>query len=525
MQLTEGLSVYESWSSAASALSRPSRLYPLPPMHLGTAESESLTSYIARLAQAHNVTVAALFALEIAPLMKQNSFRDRLGEFRARRVVISSFPQLVRAINGIGKTATDFVRAIETLTQRSDIGLLTMKPWGSVFAKCHLLRLSHAACFSCYEEWRVQGKIICEPLLWALEAVKMCPKHDQPLSRQCSFCGQRLMALTSHSRPGYCSRCGEWLGTLTVEPPHHATATDEWKETRWWARAAGELIAAAPSLDCPPAREAISRAIRSQTHSAGVASLARLVRMNGSTAGFWQRGNTVPEFGRFLKMCFHLDVSPLQFLSHEVGPAVLPVTPRRKNTPWSNQRRRDTAKRILESALHEDPPPLVKSMAIRTGCSLRTLQKHYSSLCHALAKRRAAYIEASIHDLGSKLEAILTEQPPPSFKEIALRFGHAKGTLRKYFSDLVSALVKRFIDHRHTECLARRQRLENEIRQAALSLQRAGRYPSLQRISRCITQTDSLVGNEWACYLLKMIRNELGIRGTRQAVNFRRLER
>lgn len=154
-----------------------------------------------------------------------------------------------------------------------------------------------------------------------------------------------------------------------------------------------------------------------------------------------------------------------------------------------------------------------------------TLQKHYPSLYYALAKRRAAYIEASIHGLGSKLEAILTEQPPPSFKEIALRFGHAKGTLRKYFPDLVSALAKRFIDHRHTQCLARRQRLEAEVRQAAFVLQRAGRYPSVQRISRYITQTDSLVGNEWACHLVQIIRNELGIRGARQAVNFRRLER
>lgn len=530
--LTEGLSVYDSWSLRSPILCPPSRLYSLPPANLGTADSESLTGYVARLAQAHNVTVAALFALEIAPLMQRSYFENRIGEFRTRRVVVSSFRHVVRTANGIGKTATDLTCAIEALTLRSDIDLLTMRPWANIFAKCGLLRPSHAACFSCYEEWRIQGKVICEPLLWALEAVSLCPKHGRPLRRQCPFCAQLLLPLTSHSRPGHCSRCGEWLGTLALTPLDRETLrTDEWKQAWWMANAAGELIAAAPGLDSPPTKERVSKAITVQAHrfaNSKRAPLARLFQMNNSTLGFWQRGDTIPEFGRFLKMCFHLDMSPLQFLSghtvQEERPAVLSLSQPQMSAPKRNRHRWDETRRLLEAALHEDPPPLIKDMAKHTGCSLTSLQHHHPSLYQAIAKRRHDFVKRCICDLRPKLEAILTERPPPSFKDVAQRFGHARGTLRTYFPDLIPLLVKRFLEHQRTLHSTRRQRLESEIRQAALTLHRAGQYPSLQRISRHITQTDDLVGIEWASPLLREIRNELGIRGARQAVNFTRVK-
>ncbi|PYV37001.1 MAG: hypothetical protein DMG06_29225, partial [Acidobacteria bacterium] len=294
MLLHEGLAVYESWSLTPPIPAPPSRLYSLAPVNLGTADSESLTSYIARLAQAHHVTVAALFGLEIAPLVDRNYFNNKTRGSGILRVLGSPFHDLARAMNGIGRTATDLTRAVEALTLRSDIRLLTMKPWANVFAQCRLLRLTHAACFSCYEEWRIQGKVISDPLLWALEVVRVCPKHDRPLSLHCPFCHRTLLQLASHSRPGHCSQCGEWLGSFASATltDGNTLTDDEWNQARWMANAAGELIAVASGLTSAPPRERLAQAITTQARRfAGKrAPLARLLQMDHSTLGDWQRG-------------------------------------------------------------------------------------------------------------------------------------------------------------------------------------------------------------------------------------------
>ncbi|MGC8714570.1 MAG: TniQ family protein, partial [Leptodesmis sp.] len=44
-----------------------------------------------------------------------------------------------------------------------------------------ILRLHKAWCPICYSEWSANSQIIYEPLLWALELVKICPVHHKKL--------------------------------------------------------------------------------------------------------------------------------------------------------------------------------------------------------------------------------------------------------------------------------------------------------------------------------------------------------
>ena len=598
MVLPEALALYESWSLTRPTRTPPSRLYCLAPVNLGTSDSESLTSYIARLAQAHNVTVSALFGREIAPLVERTFLKRRMAAAEIRAPLISSFRDLVRAANGIGRTATDLTRAVETLTLRSDIRLLTMKPWANVFAKCRLLRLTHAACFACYEQWRMEGKVVCDPLLWALQAVTICPKHARPLDLQCSCCRLPLWPLTSHSRPGHCSKCGEWLGTFAQPASSgRVTLTDgDWNQAVWMANAAGELIAAAPALTCLPVRESVAQAIAAQTGRFGGkrAPLARLLQANRGTLGDWQRGEQVPEFGRFLKMCFHLNLSPLSLLIgcsaqdeapripartqpierkassanrpgrladlkqfhdslhaalQEYPPPTFKEVARRLNRRPATilhhfpdqyrtlvarharyqkscaQDRWNRAKLGLEAALREQPPPSTKELGKRLGCSLPALQQHHPSLYQALWKRHTCFLKhQTICDLRSKLKAALNEYPPPAFKTLARRFGYARATVLKYCPDLVRLIIKHCARHRQATCLMRRQQLEDQIRRVALALHQSGTYPSLRKVSSQVTQTRTIVGNERATVLLRSIREELDLRGARQAVSSSRLE-
>ena len=59
------------------ALPPRSRLYHLAPIGVGTPNVESLTGYVARLAEAHNVHTRTLMARELLPLLDGDLFRSR----------------------------------------------------------------------------------------------------------------------------------------------------------------------------------------------------------------------------------------------------------------------------------------------------------------------------------------------------------------------------------------------------------------------------------------------------------------
>src|SRR6266542_2600457 len=125
--IEQELADYESWDLTMPTIAQTSRLYSLKPCGIGTAQVESLTGYIARLAEAHCVSVGVLYTKEIAPIVGQGSiFSFRLAEN-------AGYP--THAINSLGVTAANFVRTMEMLTKRADLRYLTLLPWSDVLPK------------------------------------------------------------------------------------------------------------------------------------------------------------------------------------------------------------------------------------------------------------------------------------------------------------------------------------------------------------------------------------------------------
>src|SRR5258708_30853921 len=92
---------YERWDITPPALPPRSRLYPLEPIGLGTPLVESLTGYVARLADAHCVSTGTLYSKEIDALTgKGNIFTFRL-EIESR--------YSIHTINGRCTVAAGFV--------------------------------------------------------------------------------------------------------------------------------------------------------------------------------------------------------------------------------------------------------------------------------------------------------------------------------------------------------------------------------------------------------------------------------
>jgi len=70
MMTAPHLPLYETWDALESPPMVHSRLYALEPMGIGTAQVESLTSYLGRLAVAHRVSMSKLMMEEIAPVFR-----------------------------------------------------------------------------------------------------------------------------------------------------------------------------------------------------------------------------------------------------------------------------------------------------------------------------------------------------------------------------------------------------------------------------------------------------------------------
>lgn len=463
MLVNEGLTAYENWSLTPPVRPQPSRLYSLEPVGIGTPFSESLTSYIARLAQAHHVSVAALYAFEIRKLVDETHQNSRKRNNRVPQISGFDLPLLTEGANGTGKTAGNLTRAIEDLTLRNDISYLTMKPWSNVVSKSGLLRHTHAACFSCYEEWRTQGNVVYDPLLWALKPVSVCPKHLRLLGLQCRFCRRPLVPLASHSFPGHCSNCGEWLGTFESDElsQSQSVAEAEWNQAIWIANVACELIAAAPGLTSLPAREAVSQAISNQIgrFAGKSARLARFLRIKGGTVAQWRQGDRIPELGMLLRMCFGFEMSPLQFLTGNrhgtEGPSVSPqAQPAKIRRGCLNQPRpfnKEDYYGAFQIALQEYPPPTLKEVARRVNRWPTSLLHHFPDQYRIVVTRRAQYEKASSEErwnaLKPALEAALNEEPPPLPDLLAKRLGCAASSLRRHHRSLCHALRMRHANY------------------------------------------------------------------------------
>src|SRR5438552_9469840 len=114
--------VFDSWDSIPPVLPPRSRLYTLKPVGIGTPFVESLSGYIARLADAHAVSVADLVGRELSPLASNPLVYPYSDEgnsdshgFRARSY----------AINGLGDVSRTWVEVLQAATLRTDLRFLT----------------------------------------------------------------------------------------------------------------------------------------------------------------------------------------------------------------------------------------------------------------------------------------------------------------------------------------------------------------------------------------------------------------
>ena len=400
------------------------RLYHVPPIGIGTPLVEGLAGYMMRLAEAHSVTTSALVTDELLPLMKPRGLETR----PAANWLADHGPHF----NGTDVRAQLAVEALMLLTGRQDLAALTLLPWARAVAPYGLLRLRKPArvwCTACYADLLTRGEPIYEPLLWSIAVVSVCPQHRIRLNDHCPHaeCGRPLPAIAAAARPGHCSWCRRPLYCQPRERVGDDGSTVEGSWDLWVAQQLGDLVAAT-------AAPRVLSALRS-----GVPTLDAFIRArcgggpgaSGEFAGLadlhrnyicrWRKGHVLPTIDVLLRVCHHLDVSLVQFLTGETAGLTATTRP---EPPARPQRRRprtlsvpDTEqfRQNLEIALAETPsPPLsANAAARRLGCTSATLARLHPEAYRSAIERyrswRTQQSEARVAQLAADIRRIMAQ--------------------------------------------------------------------------------------------------------------------
>lgn len=382
------LTTYEGWDLQKAIIPVRSRLYQLEPIGIGTPYVESLTGYIARLALSHSVLPGVLMSKELVPLI------DKVYVSKGATRGLPELFNRATALNGLGTMATDLVGVLETLTVQKNLRFLTCLSWKSVFPPHNLFRECLGWCPHCYEEWYQAGQLY-DPLLWTIDAVKICPRHHQQLCFHCPHCQQQQRILTWRSQLGFCDRCSEYLGIASETQP--TMTSIEWRYSMRAAINIGELFAMAPTLPSLPTKENVALALKRTVDTVtggNQAALARLFGIPKNTMWMWYSGKVLPQLNLVVEICDFLEVSILDFLTQDSPTNYISSLRLKPSQVYQTTVRADAktfnsisvkAALLVVLKSEEEPPPTMKEVAVRLGYDKRIIYKYFPDLCQAIS--------------------------------------------------------------------------------------------------------------------------------------------
>jgi len=424
--------LYEQWQLTLPSMPAPSVLYALAPIGIGSPHVESMTSYIARLAEAHCVFPGVLMRHLIVPFAKSHL----TGEGSSTTLHLRD-GESTGALNAHQQTAVNTVHILESLTKQRRLHLLTMVTWAEVFPLTSLIRTKQAWCPLCLEEWKAAGQVIYEPLLWTMQAVKICSQHDCLLETQCFMCRKTSPWLAWRSHPGYCPYCQRWLGMSAVVQEKNER---EMNWLHWSADQVGMLLASAPLLTKFPARACINERLGSlleQISQGRKMTFARLVGLSPKLVGNWFYHQQIPGVENLLRVCFAVNISLRDlFMEKQITCSLRSEETRdlwsshHRQVPrgfWKSSQVREKLEALAKN--EEVPPPSLKAVARQLGCSdPHSLQLYHPVPSQMISDRYAAYMDAKklateqqhCKDVQNAVRQLIEQNIPPTGRNVAL---------------------------------------------------------------------------------------------------------
>jgi AraC-like DNA-binding protein len=378
---------YDGWEPPRSEITPRSYLYRLAPIGVGTAAVESLTGYISRLAAAHAVEPGILINKELRlriPCTK-GVWAGRIRESLPR----ASFYVTAHTLNGVGIRARAWVSLLQQLTCIERLDLLTVLPWAGTISCVNLLRTGRAWCPFCYGDEGSWPRSGYERLLWAFQAVTVCPVHRMPLESICPFCGQTLYVLACRSRPGYCSHCDHWLGRARGATSVGSDLADQVRV----AEMVGALLKTSPTLPAGFGTDLLRENVRTIVLDSGGYRRFRAGVCHPHVRD-WIRHADIPRMSSLLKLARSQNVPLIRLLTERIG---------RRNKldqkfVWKVHYRvaSNLVEAALQAALKKLIPPSLREIASQVGYgSVAPLRFRYPALCREIAGRRRSLVRTS----------------------------------------------------------------------------------------------------------------------------------
>jgi len=439
-----------------------SPFYNLQPHGVNTSSIESLTSYTTRLSAAHRVSVGTLYEFAVIPALNK-SYLITPSHLAPASTLLGSFRNQIKNINSVGKTAQEWVEVLKNMTLRSDLQHLTFLPMSETIPHLKLLKRKQSWCPVCYEEMRQTDRVIYQPLIWSLELVKICDRHQVLLVDRCPQCENQFLSLTRRLKIGFCPRCYCWLGREDSKSAKSLTISElEWQI--FICENLRELLEEAQKETFSVSTDNISRWLQicaAKITSGKAQRLSSLLGKPNLTVQEWYHGNVKPTLSNLLRICYCLDLRLVQLLTgNGIG-----------------------EKEFFQTKLF--PKEVEPAKHVRTYKVF-----DYSKVKKLLTK----YLKVS---------------PPLSMRQVSLAIGHDHGTLYKKFPDLCHQ-----ISHRYREFLQARYRegqneREDEIRQACSELHKRDIYLSARSVTEHLNKPTYL-GRRDVAAIIKKVRMEIG---------------
>lgn len=451
---------FDSWDCQAAALPPRSRVHALEPIGIGSAYVEGLTGYVSRLADAHAVSVSDLVGKELSLIGSKPS--RPFGPFVARNgTAPPCFHVRCHSPDGLEETAKRWVGSLGNATQQRNLRLLTLLPFEGILSKRRLFRRRRAWCPACYENWRRTGHIPYEPLLWAIGQVTICPLHKRLLKEVCPNCGESMKPLGPYGRPGYCSKCLEWLGDKDESPVDYAGGDrdSEVEPPLWRSEAVAALLATAPRLrSAASAFKANFRACIKTVAEGNACALAQASHVSSTAVACMRKNRSLMQLDTLFRICYHLNIPPTVFLENDPSAAAV-YWQRAKETVIKGRERPlswppEQAQRVLREALREQPPPSLSEIARRLNYKL--IERLYQ-IDRAAAKQIAANYRKSGRshwwrksgaerlcervNIRQVLERSLAQEDPVNVHHIAASLGYTnEGYIQQKCPELCRAI-------------------------------------------------------------------------------------
>ncbi|WP_299095427.1 TniQ family protein [uncultured Metabacillus sp.] len=403
-----------------------SRLFNIEPEGMNTPYIESLTSYINRLANRHTVLVGTI----VKKILTQELDKTYLKNIAIKGG--DGFYKSSNAINGVGQMANDFVSVMERLTTRNDLENTTLLSLAEVFPTRGLSRNKKAWCPDCLEEMKLQGEIY-EPLIWSIQAVKVCPRHKVNLIEQCPFCKTNPYFLDRSSNPGYCSKCLNWLGESNQNKLLEGEQVNQSLDTvilirdllNWVIR--DEVILLKRENCISSLNWAVHNFFRGSTSAA-----ANTLGFSNTTFRYWLNGINRPTINAILDICIILGLSMEEFFLKR-GKMTELFYGRENNIVKMNKKQLNYQEigGFLSLIINNGYNISIKEIAQIVGCDRKLLSKVFPEQCQAIISHNKEHIankkNSRFLDISGKIEqtffSLIQENQYPSYRKIEAIMG------------------------------------------------------------------------------------------------------